>query len=98
MKEMFEASVDGEAYDSEKWGNYFRPAGMAARTGDPNKAASPNATAVSQSAPEAQVETPKVDTTPKQEEAPKVEEPKAETASTGDAADILAMIRQRQAK
>ena len=98
MKEMFEASVDGEAYDSEKWGNYFRPAGMAARTGDPNKAASPNATAVSQSAPEAQVETPKVDTTPKQEEAPKVEEPKTETASTGDAADILAMIRQRQAK
>ena len=98
MKEMFEASVDGEAYDSEKWGNYFRPAGMAARTGDPNKAASPNATAVSQSAPEAQVETPKVDTTPKQEEAPKVEEPKTETASTGDAAAILAMIRQRQAK
>ena len=98
MKEMFEASVDGEAYDSEKWGNYFRPAGMAARTGAPNKAASPNATAVSQSAPEAQVETPKVDTTPKQEEAPKVEEPKTETASTGDAADILAMIRQRQAK
>ena len=96
MKEMFEASVDGEAYDSEKWGNYFRPAGMQARTGDPNKAASPNATAVSQSAPTAQVETPKVDTTPKQEEAPKVEEPKAE--ASGDAADILAMIRQRQAQ
>ena len=97
MKEMFEASVDGEAYDSERWGNYFRPAGMAARTGDPTVAASPKATAVSQSAPEEQAAT-----APKQEEAPKVEEPKAEKAeaeaSTGDAADILAMIRQRQAK
>ena len=93
MKEMFEASVDGEAYDSERWSNYFRPAGMQARTGDPTKAASPDATAVSQSAP---VETQKVDTAPKQEEAPKVEEPKAE--ASGDAADILAMIRQRQAQ
>ena len=96
MKEMFEASVDGEAYDSEKWSNYFRPAGMQARTGDPTKAASPNATATSQSAPVAQAETPKVDATPKQEEAPKVDEPKAE--ASGDAADILAMIRQRQAQ
>ena len=43
MKEMFEASVDGEAYDSEKWGNYFRPAGMSARTGDPNSTSSPAA-------------------------------------------------------
>jgi hypothetical protein len=36
MKEMFEASVDGEAYDMDRWGQYFKPAGMAARTGDPN--------------------------------------------------------------
>ena len=35
MQEMFEASVDGEAYDADRWGQYFRPAGMAARTGDP---------------------------------------------------------------
>src|SRR5210317_2615292 len=51
MQEMFEASVDGEAYDAERWSNYFRPAGMQARTGDPTKAPSPQATAVSQSAP-----------------------------------------------
>src|SRR6056300_1283052 len=51
MQEMFEASVDGEAYDAERWSNYFRPAGMQARTGDPTKAASPQATATSQSAP-----------------------------------------------
>ena len=35
MKEMFEASVDGEAYDPERWGQYFKPAGMGAATGDP---------------------------------------------------------------
>jgi hypothetical protein len=30
IREMFEASVDGEAYDQERWGNYFRPAGVKA--------------------------------------------------------------------
>jgi hypothetical protein len=28
IREMFEASVDGEAYDPEKWGNYYKPAGF----------------------------------------------------------------------
>lgn len=28
MMEMFEASVDGEQYDPERWGNYYRPNGM----------------------------------------------------------------------
>ena len=95
MKEMFEASVDGEAYDPDRWSNYFRPSGMAARTGDPTKAASPNATATSQSAPVAQASAPVVEPTP----APVVEAAPA-TASAGDsgdkAADILAMIRSRQ--
>ena len=39
IKEMFEASVDGEAYDQDKFGQYFRPAGVSARTGDPNSKA-----------------------------------------------------------
>ena len=34
MQEMFEASVDGEAYDMDL-GDNILPAGMAARTGDP---------------------------------------------------------------
>jgi hypothetical protein len=41
MKEMFEASVDGEAYDMDRWGQYFKPAGMSQNTGDPNKAYTP---------------------------------------------------------
>jgi hypothetical protein len=95
MQEMFEASVDGEAYDAERWSNYFRPAGMQARTGDPQKAASPQATAVSQSAP--------VTPTPVAETADipfkSTEEAAAEAAAPaagGGAQDILAMIRSRQ--
>jgi hypothetical protein len=33
IKELFEASVDGQAYDTERWGQYFRPAGVAAPSG-----------------------------------------------------------------
>ena len=90
MQEMFEASVDGEAYDADRWSNYFRPAGMAARTGDPNVAASPNATATSQSAPQpAPIPEPVAETAP----APAAE---AAPAESGGAQDILAMIRSRQ--
>ena len=93
MKEMFESSVDGEAYDQERFGQYFRPAGMSARTGDPN-ANRNNA----QATPTQATTEPKVDTSPKQEEAPKVEEPKVEATpnTSGKAEDILSMIRARQ--
>ena len=93
MQEMFEASVDGEAYDAERWSNYFRPAGMQARTGDPQKAASPQATAVSQSAPVAPTATPAPEAAPAA--APVAETAPAEAAG-GGAQDILAMIRSRQ--
>ena len=91
MKEMFEASVDGEAYDMDRFGQYFRPAGMAARTGDPVKTNSQKVdTAPKQETPA--VETPAVET-------PAVETPKAEEpapATSGKAEDILSMIRARQ--
>ena len=94
MQEMFEASVDGEAYDADRWSNYFRPSGMAARTGDPTKAASPQATATSQSAPAA---TPAPAPTPEATPAPAAEVAPTEAPKTGgDASDILAMIRNRQ--
>ena len=98
LTEMFEASVDGEAYDAERWSNYFRPSGMAARTGDPQKAASPQATATSQSAPAAPAPAPVAETTTDtgwQEPATPAAEPAAEPAA-GGAQDILAMIRSRQ--
>jgi len=95
MKEMFEASVDGEAYDMDRWGQYFRPAGVSQRTGDPNKAQStPAATPAPAAAPAPAAETapaPAATTAPVAEAAP---------AEGGDSAnraqDILAMIRNRQ--
>ena len=97
MQEMFEASVDGEAYDAERWSNYFRPAGMQARTGDPNTA-SQGGTATSMTAtppaPVAEAAPVAPAPTPAPEAAPA---PVAETAApAGDGADILAMIRARQ--
>jgi hypothetical protein len=94
LKEMFEASVDGEAYDADRWSQYFRPSGMAARTGDPQVAASPQATAVSQSAPVAAPAPAAAATdTGWQDVAPA---PAPAPAATGGASDILAMIRARQ--
>jgi len=85
IKKMFEASVDGEAYDMDAFGQYFRPAGVAARTGDPVKATTP--------APATPVTETVTETAP-------AAEPVAETAAApaGDnkAEDILAMIRSRQ--
>jgi len=95
MKEMFEASVDGEAFDMDRWGQYFRPAGMAARTGDPNVAQAPKAAPTP--APEA-APAPVAETAPAPEATPA---PAAEAAPTGGdnkAEDILAMIRNRQGK
>ena len=92
MKEMFEASVDGEAYDMDRWGQYFKPAGMGQATGDPNKAAAPRAgvaapaAAVEEDAPWEEPATPAAKPTPAA--------PAGESASR--AQDILAMIRNRQ--
>jgi len=88
MKEMFEASVDGEAYDADRFGQYFRPAGMAARTGDPN-VSSTNGTATSRTEAPAATPAPQAEATP----APAAEPAPAES---GNAQDILAMIRSRQ--
>jgi hypothetical protein len=86
MKEMFEASVDGEPYDMDRWGQYFKPAGMSQNTGDPK------------AAPKASVApADDFDDEPATKAAP-APTPKTEASSSGDskAQDILAMIRNRQ--
>ena len=90
MQEMFEASVDGEAFDMDRWGQYFRPAGMAARTGDPNTATGAG-TATSQTAP-----TPTPAPVAEAAPAPVAEAAPATAPAEGNAQDILAMIRSRQ--
>jgi len=92
MKEMFEASVDGEAYDMEKFGQYFRPAGMSQATGDPNK--TPAAAPVAQP-----VTAPVAETAPAPAEpVTPAPAPEASTAPEAQnrAQDILAQIRSRQ--
>jgi hypothetical protein len=89
MKEMFEASVDGEAYDMERWGQYFKPAGMGQATGDPVAKSAPRAAApVDEDADDESA----VQSAP----APKAEASAASSESANRAQDILAMIRNRQ--
>jgi hypothetical protein len=89
IKEMFEASVDGQSYDTERWGTYFRPAGVSAPAG-----ATP---AVDEDAPAPAAKPAPVVISEFDDEEPAVATaPVAAKASTDKAQDILAMIRSRQ--
>jgi hypothetical protein len=98
IKEMFEASVDGQPYDTERWGQYFRPAGVNAPGGSSNdaetSAPAPTPTPVAKAAPAPTAETPAWEDEPAEATAPVVAKP----AASGNAQDILAMIRARQTK
>jgi hypothetical protein len=92
MKEMFEASVDGEPYDMERWGQYFKPAGMSQNTGDPQKTTPKAAPVAASHDDEDDMPAPVAKAAPVPATAP------AEASTGGDsrAQDILAMIRNRQ--
>jgi hypothetical protein len=91
MKEMFEASVDGEPYDMERWGQYFKPAGMSQNTGDPQKTSAPKA-----SAPQASHDDEDDTPAPVAKAAPTPASAPAAEGGDSRAQDILAMIRNRQ--
>ena len=95
MKEMFEASVDGEPYDMERWGQYFKPAGMSSATGDPVQS-KPASSQPSVAANPTSTASP----TPWEDDEPAtpapVVESKPATSTSGRAEDILAMIRNRK--
>jgi hypothetical protein len=98
IKQMFEDSVDGKAYDPEKYGSYYRPAGVAAPSGTQAPKPTPTPTLVATSSPATEVES---NTVPfETAEAPAAAEPVTTTpsASGQKAEDILAMIRSRQGK
>jgi len=97
LKEMFEASVDGQSYDMERWGQYFRPSGMSAPAGSSTNESAP----ASAPAPVAQAKPAPapVSDFDDEEDAPVASAPvatPAPAASTDKAQDILAMIRARQ--
>jgi len=91
IKEMFEASVDGEAYDPERWSQYFKPAGFGGRD-EASGSSTPTPKAAPAPAPVAEeVATAENSFTPP---AAKAESAGGEASSR--AADIIAMIRNRQ--
>ena len=96
IKEMFEASVDGQPFDNERWGSYYRPWGLEAPAGaTADKQTATTETRAPATAPVAETSAPWEDE-PATTTAP-VSVPAAGTSSD-KAQDILAMIRARQNK
>jgi len=105
IKEMFEASVNGEEYDPERWGQYFKPSGMniggnaAVPASDVDAAEAsfkaPTTPAPTAAAPAESASSPWEDDAAEAAEAPVVT-PSANKTSSQRAEDILAMIRNRQ--
>jgi hypothetical protein len=100
MKEMFEASVDGQPYDPDRWANYYKPSGYQGGTGTDAEtpAATPAPVAQARPATPAPVvaETaPWEDDAAEAADAPVVA-PAKPAASSQRAEDILAMIRNRK--
>lgn len=102
---MFEASVDGAAYDPDQWGAYFKPYGYQGNADAVKTVAEPAPIKEPAAKPAITVES---DVAPWEDDVkvaeatfttPAAEEPKAETTATkSNADDILAMIRARQSQ
>lgn len=95
IKEMFEASVDGQPYDPDRWANFYKPSGLKigeGTTGD-EVAATPKAVAAPSVAPVAEAQ-PWEDDAAEAAEAPVVTAPAKPSSQRAE--DILAMIRSRK--
>ena len=88
---MFEASVDGEAYDVERFGQYYRPYGVDAPAGS-SSTSTPAPVATPAPTTEA-VEKPVAESVPAE---PAQVAESTEESGGKSADDILAMIRARQ--
>jgi len=104
IAEMFEASVDGKMYDPERWGNFYRPAGVQIDTSNsaPNNGSAPTAAPAPVATPTPTPTPQPVATAPTPTPAPVAEAAPTPTpapvAAEGDkpsAQDILAAIRSR---
>jgi len=95
IKEMFEASVDGQSFDTERWGAYYRPAGVSAPAGSATTAATPD---VDEDAPAPTVKAAPAPSSDfdDEDDAPVASAPVSTKPSTQSSADLLAMIRARQ--
>lgn len=94
IKEMFQASVNEEAYDPKRWGEYYRPWGY---NGDSNSSTVQGAR-VESSTPAASSAPASTGPTLVEETPEPVATPAAPAASTGkpDASEILRRLKERQ--
>jgi hypothetical protein len=88
LKEMFEASVDGQPYDPDRWGAYYKPYGLDVPNAAPAAESAPAPAAVAEPVEEDDVPAA---TAP-------IATPATAAPSSQRAEDILAMIRNRQNK
>ena len=95
IKELFEKSVEGEAYDLEQYGQYFRPAGVAYQAKPQTPVAEAPATAPAEPVAQAAPITESAPA-PQPEAAPATATPAGDSAKRAE--DILKLIRSRQAK
>lgn len=93
IMEMFQASVEEQKYDPERWGSYFKPTGMRVTDNDSESAQTVTKTVV-MTPPAAKV-VQEATTPPWEEPAEAVARPASKAASPED---ILAAIRARQQK
>jgi len=91
IKELFEKSVEGEAFDLEQYGQYYRPAGMAYQAKP--QVSVPTASPVTETATAPAV-APATESAPAA--APVTAAPAGDSAKRAE--DILKLIRSRQAK
>ena len=106
MSEMFAASVDGEVFDMERWGQYFRPSGYNSNTNTTAASTAPAAAPAQTEAASVSAHTPAAsiaeDDVPFDEDQPSTKTVAPAPASSSDASassraqDILAAIRNRQ--
>ena len=100
IRRMFEASVDGQLYDPEEFGQFYRPPGMAAPANSapasaPATAPTPAPQPVAEATP-APAPAPEPAPAPAPQPAPVAEATPAEPGETKSAQDILAAIRARK--
>lgn len=96
MMEMFEASVDGEPFDMDRWGQYFKPAGMGGLTENSLTPATPATAQAPKPAPKAATPVAEpADDLPFEPDVA-VSKPAAPASGANRAEDILAMIRSRK--
>ena len=94
IKELFEQSVEGEAYDLEKYGQYYRPAGVSASQVSVPKADTPTPVENTAAPVNAEVK----ETAPATETTTEAPAATNTTDSAKRAEDILKLIRSRQSK